>query len=419
MVDLLSKKIRGFRDILPDESQKFLFLEEKIHNICPLFNTKQIRIPALESLNLFKRSIGESSDIVTKEMYSFKDKNDEIVCMIPEGTASSMRLAFENNLIYDRGIKKNRFYYYTPMFRHERPQKGRYRQFTQFGVEFMGDESIHEDIDLLLMSRMFFEEIELDGLKLNINSLGLAEDRNKYSQELQSYFNNYPESFTDQQMNTIKNNPLRILDSKDQQLTEIINGAPNISSYINKESLKKFDDMVQILDDLNIDYVINNKLVRGLDYYNDLVFEWKTDQLGTQDAICAGGRYDNLSTIIGNKAIPAVGFAIGIDRVVDLLTFQNTDLVVGLSVISNSKSDISKISSILRNAGNKFTFIQMDTDKSLTKQIKSAVKSNCDILVIVGSEEMSNNILTIKDLRSDRDDRSISFDDFSKFIEEY
>ncbi len=419
MVDLISKKIRGFRDILPNESQKFLFLEKKIHNICPLFNTKQIRIPALESLNLFKRSIGESSDIVTKEMYSFKDKNDEIVCMIPEGTASSMRLAFENNLIYDRGIKKNRFYYYTPMFRHERPQKGRYRQFTQFGVEFMGNESIHEDIDLLLMSKMFFEEIKIGNLKLHINSLGLAEDRKRYSQDLQSYFNSYPQSFSDQQMNTIKNNPLRILDSKDQKLTDIINGAPNISNYINKESLKKFNDMVQILDDLDIEYLINDKLVRGLDYYNDLVFEWKTDQLGTQDAICAGGRYDSLSTIIGNKAVPAVGFAVGIDRVVDLLTYQNTDIVVGLSVISNSKSDIPKISSILRNTDNKFTLIQMDTDKSLTKQIKSAVKSNCDILIIVGSEEMSNNILTIKDLKSDRDDRSISFDDFSKFLEEY
>ncbi len=419
MVDLISKKIRGFRDILPNESQKFLFLEEKIHTICPLFNTKQIRIPALESLNLFKRSIGETSDIVTKEMYSFKDKNDEIVCMIPEGTASSMRLAFENNLIYDRGIKKNRFYYYTPMFRHERPQKGRYRQFTQFGVEFMGNESIHEDIDLLLMSKMFFEEIKIDNLKLNINSLGLAEDRKKYSQDLQSYFNNYPQSFSDQQMNTIKSNPLRILDSKDKKLIDIINGAPNISNYINKESLKKFNDLVQILDDLNIEYLINDKLVRGLDYYNDLVFEWKTDQLGTQDAICAGGRYDNLSTIIGNKAVPAVGFAVGIDRVVDLLTYQNTDIVIGLSVISNSKSDIPKISSLLRNTGNKFTLIQIDTEKSLTKQIKSAVKSNCDILIIVGSEEMSNNILTIKDLKSDTDDRSISFDDFSKFLEEF
>ena len=305
------------------------------------------------------------------------------------------------------------------MFRHERPQKGRYRQFTQFGVEFMGNESIHEDIDLLLMSKIFFDVIKLDNLKLNINSLGLAEDRNKYSQDLQSYFNNYHESFTDQQINTIKNNPLRILDSKDQRLTEIINGAPNISNYINKESLKRFDDMVQILNDLKIDYTINDKLVRGLDYYNDLVFEWKTDQLGTQDAICAGGRYDNLSNIIGNKAVPAVGFAIGVDRVVDLMSYKDTDLVVGLSVISNSKSDMSKISSILRNTDNKFTLIQMDADKSLTKQIKTAVKSNCDILVIVGSEEISNNILTIKDLRSDRDDMSISFDDFSKFIEEY
>ena len=177
--------------------------------------------------------------------------------------------------------------------------------------------------------------------------------------------------------------------------------------------------MVQILNDLKIDYTINDKLVRGLDYYNDLVFEWKTDQLGTQDAICAGGRYDNLSNIIGNIAVPAVGFAIGVDRVVELMTYKDADLVVGLSVISNSKSDMSKISSILRNTDNKFTLIQMDAEKSLTKQIKSAVKSNCDILVIVGSEEMSNNILTIKDLRSNRDDRSISFNDFSKFIEEY
>jgi len=419
MVDLISKKIRGFRDILPEESKKFLFLEEKIHKICPLFNTNQIRIPALESLNLFKRSIGESSDIVTKEMYSFNDKNDEIVCMIPEGTASSMRLAFENNLIYDRGIKKNRFYYYTSMFRHERPQKGRYRQFTQFGVEFMGDESIYDDIDLLLMSKMFFEEIKLDSLKLNINSLGLIEDRNKYSQDLQSYFNNYSDSFNEQQKNTIKTNPLRILDSKDQKLIEIVKDAPNISDYINKVSFEKFHDIVQILEDLNIDYIVNNKLVRGLDYYNDLVFEWKTDQLGTQDAICAGGRYDSLSNIIGNQSIPAVGFAMGIDRIVDLITYQDTDLVIGLSVISDSQSDIFKISSFLRSVSNKFRLIQMDTDKSLTKQIKTAVKSNCDILVIVGSEEISNNTLTIKDLRSDKGDRSISFDDFSKFIEEY
>ena len=419
MVDLISKKIRGFRDILPDESKKFLFLEKTIHKICPLFNVNQIRIPALESLNLFKRSIGESSDIVTKEMYSFNDKNDEIVCMIPEGTASSMRLAFENNLIYDRGVKKNRFYYYTSMFRHERPQKGRYRQFTQFGVEFMGDESIRDDIDLLLMSKMFFEMIKVDNLKLNINSLGLIEDRNKYSQDLQSYFNNYSNSFNEQQKKTIKTNPLRILDSKDQKLIEIVKDAPNISNYINKVSLDKFHDIVQILEDLSIDYIVNNKLVRGLDYYNDLVFEWKTDQLGTQDAICAGGRYDSLSNIIGNQSVPAVGFAMGIDRIVDLITYQDTDLVIGLSVISDSKSDILKISSFIRSVGNNFRLIQMDADKSLTKQIKIAVKSNCDILVIVGSEEISNNTLTIKDLRSDKDDRTIGFDDFSKFIEEY
>ena len=330
----------------------------------------QIRIPALESLNLFKRSIGETSDIVTKEMYSFIDKNDETVCMIPEGTASSMRLAFENNLIYDRGIKKNRFYYYTSMFRHERPQKGRYRQFTQFGVEFMGDESINEDIDLLLMSKMFFEEIKLDNLKLNINSLGLMQDRKNIHMIYNHTLIIILIAFSDQQKNTIKKNPLRLLDSKDEKLIEIVNNAPNISDYINKESLNKFNNTVQILDDFNIDYIINNKLVRGLDYYNDLVFEWKTNQLGTQDAICAGGRYDSLSNIIGNQAIPAVGFAIGIDRVVDLLTYQEHRFSCRIVSDFDSQSDMSRISSFLRNTGNKFRLIQMDADKSLTKQIK-------------------------------------------------
>ena len=184
MANLISKKIRGFRDILPDECEKFLYIENIFHNLCPLFNVNQVKIPTLGSINLFKRSIGETSDIVTKEMYSFSDKNDDVVCMIPEGTASCMRLAFENNLIYDRGIKRNRLYYLSNMYRHERPQKGRYRQFTQIGVEFIGNDSMLDDIDLILMSKMFFDSINLDDLDLMINTLGSPDDRNKYAQKL-------------------------------------------------------------------------------------------------------------------------------------------------------------------------------------------------------------------------------------------
>tara|TARA_B100000035_G_scaffold307620_1_gene311140 strand:+ start:179 stop:1438 length:1260 start_codon:yes stop_codon:yes gene_type:complete len=418
MVNIISKKIRGFRDILPDESEKFSFIEKQINNICPLFNTNQVRIPTLESINLFKRSIGETSDIVTKEMYSFSDKNNDIVCMIPEGTASCMRLAFENNLIYDRGIKKNRLYYYSSMFRHERPQKGRYRQFTQFGVEFFGDKSVTDDIDLILMSDMFFRKININDLKLNINSLGSSDDRNKYSNHLREYFNKYLDSLSDQQRQTLNKNPLRLLDSKDKKLLDIIDSAPTITQYINKDSIENFDRIMSSLSDLKINFNVDTKLVRGLDYYNDLVFEWKTDKLGTQDALCAGGRYDNLSLTVANQHVPAVGFAMGIDRIVNLLNFNTNKFTVGLSVITSNYNNLAQISSAIRDIDHNFRLIQMDTEKSLSKQIKMAVKYDCDILIIVGNDEMSNNTLTIKHLKKTKEDESISFNDLSNIIRE-
>ena len=419
MTNLISKKIRGFRDVLSKECEKFLYVENNFHNLCPLFNINQVKIPTLESINLFMRSIGETSDIVTKEMYSFNDKNNDVVCMIPEGTASCMRLAFENNLIYDRGIKKNRLYYLSNMFRHERPQKGRYRQFTQIGVEFMGDDSVLDDIDLLSMSKTFFDNLNLHDVYLMINTLGSTDDRNKYSQKLINYFEKYNDSFTDAQKLTLKKNPLRLLDSKDDKLTGILELAPKINNYLSKKSLNKFDDIINNLDNLGINYTIDEKLVRGLDYYNDMVFEWKTNKLGTQDAVCAGGRYDGLAKIIGGQDIPAVGFAIGIDRIVDLIDSSKNEIIVGLSVITNDQQDYQKILSILRKQEENIRLIQMDQDKSLSKQIKSAVKSNCDILVIVGSDEMSNNTFTLKYLKKNLDDVLIKHSDFSKYIKEY
>ena len=419
MADLISKRIRGFRDILPEESKKFLLFENIVHRICPLFDTHQVKIPALESVNLFNRSIGETSDIVTKEMYSFKDKNDDIVCMIPEGTASCMRLAFENNLIYDRGIKKNRLYYYAPMFRHERPQKGRYRQFTQFGVEFIGDKTISDDIDLILMSCKFFGEVGLNDISLHINNLGSNDDREKYASKLQEYFNRYSKSLSDRQKNTLIKNPLRLLDNKDNAIREIIENAPNIKDSLNDDSIDRFEQIKDTLSELNVKFTLDDKLVRGLDYYNDLVFEWKTKQLGTQDAICAGGRYDGLAKIIGGYDIPAVGLAIGVDRVVELLSYKNKEIIIGLSLLTSSLSNCSKIITQLREIDYAYRLIKMESDKSLTKQIKSAVKQECDILVIVGDEEISNNTLTVKFLKDNKNDESISIDKFVKILEEY
>ena len=419
MADLISKRIRGFRDILPEESKKFLLFENIVHRICPLFDTHQVKIPALESVNLFNRSIGETSDIVTKEMYSFKDKNDDIVCMIPEGTASCMRLAFENNLIYDRGIKKNRLYYYAPMFRHERPQKGRYRQFTQFGVEFIGDKTISDDIDLILMSCKFFGEVGLNDISLHINNLGSNDDREKYASKLQEYFNRYSKSLSDKQKNTLIKNPLRLLDNKDNAIREIIENAPNIKDSLNDDSIDRFEQITNTLSELNVKFTLDDKLVRGLDYYNDLVFEWKTKQLGTQDAICAGGRYDGLAKIIGGYDIPAVGLAIGVDRVVELLSYKNKEIIIGLSLLTSSLSNCSKIITQLREIDYAYRLIKMESDKSLTKQIKSAVKQECDILVIVGDEEISNNTLTVKFLKDNKNDESISIDKFVKILEEY
>jgi len=417
MTDLISKKIRGFRDILPEECKKFHFLEKTIHMLAPLFNINQIKIPVLESENLFKRSIGEGSDIVTKEMYAFTDKNNETVCMTPEGTASTVRLALENNLIYDRGIKKNRFYYIAPMFRHERPQKGRYRQFNQFGVEFFGEKSFLEDIDLLLLSEKLFKIIKLPDIKLFLNTIGSASDRENYSRDLQEYFNKYSKELTDQQKNTVLINPIRLLDSKDAKLKNILATAPCISDYLNKNSQTNFNKIQNTLSDLNIPYVHDDKLVRGLDYYNDLVFEWKTDKLGTQDAICAGGRYDGLSKAIGSHDIPSVGFAMGIDRIVQLINYESNETIIGLSFLSDNINQEYKLTSQIRDNIEYSRLIVLPHGKSLSKQIKLAAKNKCHFLIIVGEDEISNNTLTIKHLNNNMDDESIHLDGLNDFIQ--
>ena len=416
MSNLISKKIRGFRDILPSEASKFIFIENIINKMMLSYNAEQVRLPALESLNLFKRSIGETSDIVTKEMYSFDDRNGDTLCMIPEGTASCLRLALENNLIYDRGPKKKRLYYIAPMFRHERPQKGRYRQFTQFGVEFYGDQSYHDDIDLLLIISNFFIKLDINDIKLHLNTIGCNDDRQRYSSKLIEYFSRYENHFTDEQKKTLSKNPLRLLDTKDPSLQDIVSSAPSIDDFINKNAKQNFDLIKNELSNLNIAFVHDTKLVRGLDYYNDLVFEWKTSRLGSQDAVCAGGRYDQLSSIIGDKEIPAVGFAMGLDRVVELFEDKNTFINIGLANISEKNHSIQKLVQHLRDLDCDFKLKIMDNNKTLTKQIKQADKEQCELLIIVGDNEISNNMLTVKHLRADQKDLNVSLAEIKDII---
>ena len=234
------------------------------------------------------------------------------------------------------------------MFRHERPQKGRYRQFTQFGAEFFGNASYMDDIDILLLTKKIFEKLDLLDIELTINTIGSDVDRKKYSQELATYLNSYSEELSDTQRNTLSKNPMRLLDSKDPKLKSIITSAPLISDFLNKESQANFNSIKERLERLKIPYIHDPKLVRGLDYYNDLVFEWKSNKLGSQDAVCAGGRYDNLSKTIGDKIVPSVGFAMGLDRIVELLEYESSILTVGLAVITNSNDESHEILNSLR-----------------------------------------------------------------------
>lgn len=420
MSKLISKKLRGFRDILPTEAEKFQAIENIINSIIPLFNINQLRLPVLESSNLFKRSIGEQTDIVTKEMYTFDDNNGESICMVPEGTASCVRAVIENNLVYDRGIKKSRYYYYGPMFRHERPQKGRYRQFTQFGVEFFGESSFTEEIDLILLSKLIFDKLKIDDIQLNVNTIGSLESRKAYTVSLTNYLKQHTNKLSESQIQTLKSNPIRLLDSKDENIKNIINNAPLLTDEISSDSMNNYQNILQALDDLEVPYIENPRLVRGLDYYNDFVFEWTTTKLGTQDAICAGGRYDKLPSIIGNIDVPAVGFAIGIDRLVELYQHKGNNLLsLGLSLIMNQpEQHLNKILNNIRILDIPIKLIKMDLHKPLTKQIKQADKLNCDLLLIVGSEEISNNMYTLKYLTKNSEDIQVSSSELSEILKE-
>ena len=309
--------IRGMNDILPAQSPVWQFLEETLQQVVQSYGYQELRFPVLEQTQLFRRSIGEVTDIVEKEMYSFEDRNGDSLSLRPEGTAGCVRAAEQHGMLYNQ---QQRLWYRGPMFRYERPQKGRYRQFHQFGVENFGMAGPDIDAELILMSARMWRALGLsEHVRLELNNIGQADDRRRYGEALTAWLSPHKEKLDADSQRRLDSNPLRILDSKDVGTQELLADAPVLSDYLNADSVEHFAALKSLLDELGVAYVENPRLVRGLDYYNNMVFEWITGSLGAQGTVCAGGRYDSLVAQLGGRSTPATGFAIGLERLVLML----------------------------------------------------------------------------------------------------
>lgn len=410
--------IRGMHDILMDETPNWQFVEKTIQYILNQYGYKEIRLPILEKTELFENSIGDNTDIVSKEMYSFEDKNKMSLTLRPEGTASCVRAGIEHGLFHN---KTQRLWYIGPMFRYERPQKGRQRQFHQLGVEAFGLKGPDVDAEQIMMSNRIWKKLNIKNINLEINSLGTTESRLNYRKVLVDYFTDNKNELDNDSLIRLETNPLRILDSKNSDIKSLINNAPSISEYLDSESKDHFAQLTEILEHGNVKFTINSKLVRGLDYYGKTVYEWTTTELGTQDTVCAGGRYDNLIENHGSTPTPAVGFAIGIERLLELINFKNIldkstpDIYLlvsgkntekhGLLLAEEVRNQLPDVK-ILTNCGN----------ESLKSQFKKADKSGAEIALVLAEDELEKKELTVKYLRKEKAQITIKWNEISNFL---
>ncbi len=413
--------IRGFNDILPQDSYKWQYLEGKIKNILSNYSYDEVRLPLLEKSELFHRSVGETSDIVSKETYDFDDRNGDSLTLRPEGTAGCVRMVVENNLAA-RG-QTQKLWYLGQMFRYERPQKGRYRQFYQLGVEAYGFSGLGIDLEMLSVAWSLFKELGLaDYVTLELNNLGSVANRKEYTKVLLEYLEPYHSELDEDSIKRLDKNPLRILDSKIARTQEIVANAPKLIDYIDDELRSDFDATCQYLDSLGVKYTVNKNLVRGLDYYSGLVFEWTTDRLGAQSAICAGGRYDSLVATLGGGENFAIGFAIGMERLILLLDDLNL-----MPVLDNNpdvfcildKSSLVQSVAMVENLRVKMPQVRFDMDLklgSLKSQFKKADKSGAKIAIIISEEELKSGTITVKYLQERRDQQVIAMSEFVDFF---
>ena len=408
-------KLRGMQDLDPIETTKINFVENTFNEISKSYGYQEVRFPIIENTDLFKRSVGDQSDIVNKEMFTFEGKSGKSMTLRPEGTAGCMRMAIETGLL-DAG--QQRLSYKGPMFRYERPQKGRSRQFQQLSLEAYGFNDYAIDLEMLEISNILFKELLVKKeMILEINSIGSQKDQQEYSQRLKDYFSKYKKDLDEDSLKRLEKNPLRILDSKNQDLEKLIKEAPKIDQSISKESQEKFSAIKTYLEDLKIEYKENPLLVRGLDYYNDLVFEWKSNSIGSQDTICGGGRYDSLSKIIGGRETNAVGLSIGLERLCLLVEDSTIEDIKSLLIVSLEDSfvlDGMKRASSLRKKLKNFSIQFSGKEKNLKTLLKKANKKNTDFMVIIGREEIQNNSYTLKKLSMNQEMKIDNFDSLLK-----
>ncbi|RBP49291.1 histidine--tRNA ligase [Arenicella xantha] len=394
--------VRGMNDILPQDSRLWLRVESICAAVFARHSYQQIRTPIIESTSLFSRSIGEETDIVSKEMYTFEDRNGDSLTLRPEGTASTVRAGIENSLFYNQ---QQRLWYTGPMFRHERPQKGRYRQFHQIGVECYGWSSPDIEAEVLSLTRQLFDELGLEKTELQINSLGDKSARASYRESLVAYLSQHKDQLDEDSVRRLTTNPLRILDSKNQTVQELLVDAPSILDFLNEASRQHFETLQQHLIDLDISFVINPRLVRGLDYYNDTVFEWVNADFGAQSTVCGGGRYDSMVEQLGGHATPGFGFGMGLERLIQILQEQGASIALEqktldvfiVSVGEAARRQALVVQSLLTRSG---LSVQCHMGEgSMKNQFKRADKSGAAVAVIIGEQEAANNSASVKLLR--------------------
>lgn len=404
--------IRGMNDCAPTESPLWQWVEGQVKQVLASYGYSEVRMPIVESTPLFARAIGEVTDVVSKEMYTFWD-NDEQLTLRPEGTAGCVRAAIEHGWIYNN---EQRLWYMGPMFRHERPQKGRYRQFHQAGVEVFGIANPEIDAELIILTARLWKALGIDQhVSLQLNSIGSLEARANYRSALVAFLENHQDLMSDEEKERLVKNPLRILDTKNQALQEVLNDAPKLLDYLDEESRTHFTTLCQLLDDMGIAYEVNPKLVRGLDYYNKTVFEWVTSALGAQGTVCGGGRYDGLVEQLGGHAAPGVGFAMGLERLVLLVQEVNAAVPVANTVdvylvYSGEGATLNafQLAETIRSALPQVRVMTHCSGGKFQKQFKRADKVDAKLALVIGESEVAEKTVVVKDLRSSAEQVTIS-----------
>ena len=410
-----TRSVKGMNDLLPADSSKWQRVEQSLKSVLNSYGYSEIRFPILEKTELFRRSIGEVTDIVEKEMYTFPDRNDESLTLRPEGTAGCVRACIQNSLLNSGPL---RLWYKGPMFRYERPQKGRMRQFHQFGVECFGMTGPDIDAEVIAMTAAFWRALGVaEAVTLEINSLGTSASRQAHKKALIEYFEAHKSVLDEDSQRRLDTNPLRILDTKNPEMQDLVESAPKLSEYMDEESRIHFEGLCQLLDQLDISYRVNHRLVRGLDYYSKTVFEWVTDALGAQGTVCGGGRYDGLIPQLGGPETPALGFGLGVERLMLLVEEINPGFLqqqaVDIFVIASDQevTQALQLAEKIRIAEPRLSVVVNCGGGSFKSQFKTADRSGAELALILGEDEVRESRVTLKYLREKKDQESLTLDE--------